>query len=95
MQDLAVSSSLGVESIERNGHHYFAGLSAFPQTVGQQVLEHHGDLYRKTEKGWSSLDIQNGELNLSSVVDAPLGVGFELDVEQFTPSKEWRRNRNL
>ncbi|MCH7988535.1 MAG: hypothetical protein IID46_05200 [Planctomycetes bacterium] len=95
LQDLAVSSSLGVESIERNGHHYFAGLSAFPQTVGQQVLEHHGDLYRKTEKGWPSLDIQNGELNLGSVVDAPLGVGFELDVEQFTPSREWRRNRNL
>jgi hypothetical protein len=95
LQDLAVASSLGVQSIERNGHHYFAGLSAFPETVGQQVLEFHGDLFRKTEQGWPSLDIQNGELNLSSVITAPLGVGFELDVEQFTPSLEWRRDRNL
>jgi hypothetical protein len=94
LQDLAVSSALGVQSIERNGHHYFTGLSAFPETVGQQVLQYHGDLYCKTEKGWPSLDIQNGELNLSSVIDAPLGVGFELNVEQFTSVDEWRRRQN-
>ena len=39
LQDLAVSATLGVTSIERNGHHYFAGLSAFPSSVGRQMLD--------------------------------------------------------
>ena len=48
LQDLAVVASLGVRSVERNGHHYFAGLSAFPRAVQQQILTHHGDLYERT-----------------------------------------------
>lgn len=93
LQDLTVSASLGIKSIERNGHHYFSGLSAFPKSVQQQVLEHHGDLYRQTNHGWPSLNIQHGELNLTSILAAPLGVGFELDVEQFLPVAEWRKRQ--
>lgn len=89
LQDLAVVASLGVGSVERNGHHYFAGLSAFPQSVQEQVLQQHGDLYERTSRGWPSLNIVNGELALDSIVNAPLGVGFELDVTQFTPRFEW------
>jgi hypothetical protein len=90
LQDLAVAASLGVESIERNGHHYFAGLSAFPQKVQQQVLDSHGDLYDRTEEGWPTLVIRDGELDVRSVVATGLGVGFELDVEQFRTVEEWR-----
>jgi hypothetical protein len=89
LQDLAVVASLGVSSVERNGHHYFAGLSAFPQSVQQQVLLQHGDLYQKTPRGWPSLNIAEGELCLDSIVDSPFGVGFELDVTQFTPRSKW------
>lgn len=91
LQDLAVAASLGIQSIERNGHHYFAGLSAFPQAVQQQVLENHNDLYYLSPSGWPTLDIENGELDLRSVIAAPLGVGFELDVEQFIPADEWKQ----
>jgi hypothetical protein len=89
LQDLAVVASLGVSSVERNGHHYFAGLSAFPPSVQQQILTHHGDLYKPTARGWPSLSIVNGELSLESVVNSPLGVAFELDVTQFTPRDRW------
>ena len=58
------------------------------------MLEVHGDLYHAAQAGWPTLTIQNGELDLGSVVSAPLGVGFELDVEQFKPVDEWRRSRN-
>ena len=85
LQDLAVAASLGVESIERNGHHFFAGLSAFPSTVQEQVRRHHEDLYVSSALGWPTVRIEHGELNLQSVVTAPLGVGFELDVEPFMP----------
>jgi len=92
-QDLAVAATLGVESIERNGHHYFAGLSAFPDGVQQQVLETHPDLFRRTDSGWPSLDIRDGHLSLDSVLSAPLGVGFQIDVEQFNSAKDWRGRR--
>jgi len=95
LQDLAVVASLGVSSVERNGHHYFAGLSAFPQSVQEEVLFHHGDLYEKSPCGWPSLKIINGELCLDSIVDSPLGVGFELNVTQFTPRNQWSTANSL
>jgi hypothetical protein len=95
LQDLAVAAALGISSIERNGHHYFAGLSAFPQSVQEQILEHHGDLYARTTCGWPSLNIVDGELNLESVIAAPLGVDFELDVSRFTPREKWKPTRSV
>jgi hypothetical protein len=89
LQDLAVVATLGVHSVERNGHHYFAGLSAFPTAVQEQILQRHGDLYRRASRGWPTLDITHGELALDSIVDSPFGVGFELDVTQFTPRNTW------
>jgi len=89
LQDLAVVASLGVSSVERNGHHYFAGLSAFPESVQGQILQNHADLYQRTPRGWPSLSIARGELSLDSVVASPFGVGFEIDVAQFTPRARW------
>lgn len=90
LQDLAVSAALGVTSIERNGHHYFAGLSAFPQSVQQSVLDAHADLYQASAHGWPTLAIQDGQLAIESANSAPFGLGFELDVEQFIPLAKWR-----
>lgn len=95
LQDLVVASTLGIESIERNGHHYFAGLSAFPESVQSQILTTHGDLYTRTEEGWPTLDLRNGGLDLGTLHAAPLGVGFELAVEQFTPASIWRNQHGL
>ncbi len=79
LQDLAVDAALGIESVERNGHHYFAGLSMFPKNVQQAVLESHGDLYAATDRGWPSVSIREGMLSVSSLNRAPFGVGFDLD----------------
>ena len=63
----------------------------FPVAVQRQVLAAHGDLYHPGRDGWPTLDISDGAIALGSVNAAPFGVGFELDVEQFTPVEEWRR----
>ena len=84
LQDLAVMAALDIRSVERNGHHYHAGLSQFPGTVQQQVLAGHPDLYAVSAGGWPALKITEGEINLQSINQAPFGVGFELDMEQFT-----------
>jgi cyclopropane fatty-acyl-phospholipid synthase-like methyltransferase len=44
LQDLVVQAALGVTSVERNGHHYFKGLSAWPAAVQAHVLKEHGDV---------------------------------------------------
>jgi hypothetical protein len=79
LQDLAAQAALGVESVERNGHHYFAGLSMWPKSVQTQVLRHHPDLYRETERGWPAVRIEDGTISVASVAAAPFGVGFEVD----------------
>jgi hypothetical protein len=71
LQDLAVIATLGIPHAERNGHHYFRGLSAFPRAVQQQVLADHGDLYQ--DIGFPSLRIVDGAIRLDSVARAPFG----------------------
>jgi hypothetical protein len=80
LQDLAVCAALGIESVERNGHHYFAGLSAFPPSVQCRVLEAHGDLYHPSRDGWPTLTIRDGMLDVDSVVQAPFGVNLPVDL---------------
>jgi hypothetical protein len=92
-QDLAVAACMGVSSIERNGHHYFAGLSMFPHEVQEAVLAAHGDLYHATWAEWPTLTIKDGTLALGSLLAAPFGVKPLVRVEQFTPLEEWRRAR--
>lgn len=89
LQDLAVMATLGISHVERNGHHYIKGLSAFPSAIQQQVRQHHGDLYRHHASGFPTLNIEDGRINLGSVVDAPFGLNLELDSTQFTPLDQW------
>jgi hypothetical protein len=90
--DLAVCAALGISSVERNGHHYFAGLSMFPTEMQREMLAAHGDLYHTSPQDWPSLSIEDGRIQLGSVNSAPLGVGIEVRVEEFTPASEYRRN---
>lgn len=88
-QDLAVCAALGIKSVERNGHHYNAGLSQFPRAVQMQVLESHGDLYHASPAGWPTLTIRHGRVALDSVNEAAFGTRFLLNPGQFTPADEW------
>jgi hypothetical protein len=90
-QDLAAAATLGIESIERNGQHYFRGLSMHSPQVQQQALHHQPDLYRPQHPGnYPTMNIQKGHVRIDSVIDSPFGVPFDLDVTQFTPLREWR-----
>ena len=76
LQDLAVQAALGVESVERNGHHYFAGLAAWPTAVQDHVLKHHGDVYCRAVVAphWPRLDVRMGEVRIGSLTRTP-GLG--------------------
>jgi hypothetical protein len=90
LQDLAICANLGIDHVERNGQHYFAGLSLFPTDVQEAVLGAHGDVYRRHERGFPTVNLRDGRIDIASTVAAPLGVGFDMDVDQFTPLDEWK-----
>lgn len=81
LQDLAVQASLGIGTVERNGHHYFAGLSIWPEEIQREISSHHPDLYTTSERGWPRVAIDDGWISTRSAVAAPLGVQPELRLE--------------
>ena len=89
LQDLAMVAALGIAHVERNGHHYFRGLSMHSEIVQQQMLAAHPGLYRRHEAGFPTLDIREGFLDLHSVNAAPFGCGIELDLTPFQTLKTW------
>ncbi len=78
-QDLAAQAALGVTSVERNGHHYFAGLAQFPRELQAHALAQHPDLYVRAPGGWPRIDIRAGRLAIGSINAAPFGVPGEID----------------
>ena len=74
LQDLAAQAALGITSVERNGHHYFAGLRQFPAALQEHARRHHPDLYVPMDDGVPRLDLRGGELRIGSLNAAPFGV---------------------
>lgn len=73
-------AALGIAHVERNGHHYFAGLTMWPAKTQEKALYAHPDLYGRSPRGFPAVRIEKGAIRVGSVVDAPLGVAFEFDL---------------
>jgi hypothetical protein len=84
-QDLAMTAILGIDHVERNGHHYYRGLSMFARDWQDAVLRTHHDLYTRHDSGFPHLHIQEGRISLASLNSAPFGVEPQLDVTGFAP----------
>jgi hypothetical protein len=83
LQDLAMMALLGIGHVERNGHHYYRGLSMFPADWQESTLAAHGDLYRRHEQGFAALRITAGRIDLGTVNAAPFGVAPAFDPSVF------------
>ena len=83
LQDLALMALLGIEHVERNGHHYYRGLSLWPEDWQAAVLAAHGDLYAPLPAGFAALNVRAGSLQLGSVNAAPLGLAPLFDPSRF------------
>jgi len=80
LQDLAVQAAFGNTSIERNGHHYFAGLSMFDKNISQALLLLHKDIYQADPSNNCRLYAKDGCIHLNSINQAPFGVKFVPDL---------------
>ena len=77
-QDLALVALLGLDHVERNGHHYVRGLAALP--LGEQVawLAAHPDLYVR-DGDLVRLRIVQGQLAIASLTVPGFATGAEPD----------------
>ena len=84
LSDLAMMAALGIQHVERNGHHYYRGLSLLPAAWQDAVLGAHGDIYSRHPEGFARLHIAGGQVQLGTVNAAPFGVAPLLDPSCFT-----------
>lgn len=71
LQDLTVMASLGITSVERNGHQYFAGLSAFSEPLNEAALTELPDLFSKAPQGFAKVQPRGGHLHLEHLLRHP------------------------
>ena len=88
-QDLATLSSLGLPHSERNGHHYFRGLTHLPAADRAQALEAHPALY-EAHGDEVRVAVRGGRMDLSDVVTA-VGYGHATtpDMRARTQLEDW------
>lgn len=70
--DLVVQACLGNASVERNGHHYFKGLSLFNASTQESALNSFPDMY-VSENNCVRLNIRNGVLPVHELLSFPFG----------------------
>jgi hypothetical protein len=83
-QDLALASLIGMDHVERNGHHYVDGFGIAPDAEQARFLAAHPDLYSGAG-GRTRLAIKGGRLDLTSTLAAhALGTPVSPDWDSLT-----------
>lgn len=83
LQDYSVMALLGIPHVERNGHHYYRGLTSWPEEWQNKAAVSHPDLYIRDPAGFVRVEIHKGRVELTSVNAAPFGLKPLLDVDRF------------
>ncbi|KZS50544.1 mandelate racemase [Rhizobium anhuiense] len=83
-QDLALVSLLGLSHVERNGHHYVAGMQGAPQAEKARFAAAHPDLYEQGPDG-PLLSIRDGRIAIASLGAVGYASGALPDFEAMTP----------
>ncbi|HEX6143219.1 MAG TPA: hypothetical protein VFZ01_10900 [Geminicoccaceae bacterium] len=86
--DLASVALLGIDHVERNGHHYFRGLGHLPDAEKAAALEAHPDLYERTG-GEVFLRVRDGVLACGSLQCPGMGFRALPDLDAMTPPEDW------
>lgn len=84
-QDLALVDFLGLDHVERNGHHYVDGMASYPAAEQNVFLAAHPDLYERSH-GAVRLRITDGMLAIGSLDCPGFGVGAEPDWGSMRPA---------
>ena len=83
-QDLALVALLGLDHVERNGHHYVRGLAALPPVEQAAFLAAHPDLYVR-DGDLVRLQIEAGRLAIGSLACPGFATAAEPDWASLRP----------
>jgi hypothetical protein len=83
-QDLALAALLGLEHVERNGHHYVNGMAALPAREQDAFLKAHPDLYYRSNNA-VRLRILEGRIATGSLACPGYAVATEPDWSAMKP----------
>ncbi len=86
--DLCLVATLGLEHVERNGHHYHPGLSYLPAHTQQAALHAHPDLYAP-QHGRIAPRVIEGRFEIESLQCPGLGFAVLPEMTHMTPANEW------
>ena len=86
-QDLVLAAVTGNAHVERNGHHFVAGMGAAPSAEQARYAQAHPDLYTVSD-GQTRLRIEDGMIALTSTLAAKgLGCAEAPDIGALDPLK--------
>ena len=88
--DLCLVATLGLEHVERNGHHYHPGLSYLPKSQQEAALAAHGDLYGHRH-GRVVPTVRAGRFEINSLQCTGFGFAVEPEMDSMQSPDEWRR----
>lgn len=77
--DLCLAATLGLEHVERNGHHYHKGLDYLPPGERRLALARHGDFYAE-RAGRIAPRIRDGRFAIASLQCVGFGFDFAPDM---------------
>ena len=87
--DLCLVATMGLDHVERNGHHFHPGLSYLPVTQQERALEMHPDFYTRCGKSVAP-QIQEGKFEIGSLQCAGFGFAVEPALTDYVPADEWK-----
>jgi hypothetical protein len=87
--DLCLAATLGLQHVERNGHHYHPGLTYLPESERRAALAAHSDFYVE-EHGIVGPRIVDGRLQIASLHGAGFGFAVEPDMSTMEPAGTWK-----
>jgi hypothetical protein len=86
--DLAMVALLGIQHVERNGHHYFFGLNHLTRDEQAAALDKHADLYTRFGDA-IILRIHDGQIEIGSLQVPGMGFAAMPAMEAMTPPEQW------
>jgi hypothetical protein len=86
--DLCLAATLGLEHVERNGHHYHPGLSYLPAAQQEAALAAHPDFYERRADAVRPR-LVNGRFEIASLQCTGYGFAVEPDFSTMESPKSW------
>jgi hypothetical protein len=89
--DLCLAATLGLEHVERNGHHYHPGLSYLPAAQQEAALAAHSDFYER-RAGAIRPRLHDGRFEIASLQCVGYGFAVEPDFASLDSPDAWSFN---